>query len=580
MISYLAHFLFLSLSSSFVSPTYFVFCFIGHDMGTASENQNNQHPVTTSKSHILESHSVFAHRPHDATRHTALQPMNGLADAALKHKPPPETKKDLSRTSSLTVRTTPAPLIQSTLNFSKTPNICAVAPDAQKLKTTDASVTPTPIHVSRREEDAHDVPPIAVLPEITSPDVEIVPAPLPSPRVVVPLPVVAKPNGVSKLQNVPFAKPSARAPSSRSTPDSFIPSASANTRGHRDSFVSTPVRASTRRRSADLDTDADTDLELPFPKHARIHAALYSPVRARRAPDLGNELGLGHAERYVRAPMRELDVLREFTPARVGKLGQAGGDWPELGLESAAAWAERERAAPLLLPKTEKLEGTEGASMDGNEGAGANLNTGAATGTRTGTGNDQDEGFGARGEGRGGWPWGSRMYGQPNTAPTEAYAVLLVETFGPGSMLRGEGPKPRPVSFDQARGGKKSKAGAGKRSASEASSVAVSVSDAMDVDGEAGEGEEGAPSRVGEWIAEIQVAVKGKKQLTREGLEALANTLWAIADMSEEEGLALGDNGPLLKESLMQLAQLEDIPFGDEHRVRQTARKMVKCWPK
>ncbi|KAF7354966.1 Cyclin-domain-containing protein [Mycena sanguinolenta] len=564
-----------------------------------SENQNEQHPVAQSKSHILEPISVFAHQPHDATHGTVLQPVNGLADTAdvLKRKHTPETKRAPSHTPSLTGRTTSALL---TWNFSKSPNLRAASPDAQKLKTADPLVTLTPIQVPR-EEDTHDVPSIAFLPEIMSPDVEVVPEPLPaaitSPEVEVvpppPPPLATRvdtlgpppfPFGVendnlrrvSKPPVLPWAKPSTRASSSRSTPvprDSpiSISSASVSTRGHRDSLVPAPTRASTRRRSADLDADADTDSDMPLPKHARTHAALHRPVRARRVPKNRDELGPGN-ERHVRAPMHELDILREFTPARVGSLrelrrtragggGGEGGEGPQLGLESAAAWAERARALGALVPKVASAERVEGASEE------------------KGTSKDGDAGFGARGPpGAGRWPRGSRVLGQPNTAPTEAYAALLLETFGPGSMLRGEGPRPR-LRVEKAKAEKGKKAGAGNRSVSEASSVPASVPDGMDVDSEVG-ADEGAPSRVGEWIAEIQLVVKGKKLLTRDDLAALADTLWEIADMSEEEGRALGDNGPLLKESLRQLARLDDLPFGDEHGLRQTAKKMVKHWPK
>jgi hypothetical protein len=122
-------------------------------------------------------------------------------------------------------------------------------------------------------------------------------------------------------------------------------------------------------------------------------------------------------------------------------------------------------------------------------------------------------------------------YGQPNTAPTAAFAALLEEAFGPGSVLRGDGPKPVVKAGKGARvGGEKKRrktTGLG-RSASEATTV--SVSEAMDVDvdidiggnGDADANAEvvgagvGAATEADGWISMIQIVVKGKRKIMRE----------------------------------------------------------------
>ncbi|KAJ7237181.1 hypothetical protein B0H12DRAFT_1238287 [Mycena haematopus] len=437
-------------------------------------------------------------QPHDSARGAALQPVNGLADtvgasSALKRKQAPEPQSVVSPHGTPSLQVQAAPARSIQSTF----NFFKSTPNACAVAPDEQNLkTASATAIRTPREDPHDVPR-----ETKSPEFEMF------------LPFPAE--------------------------------GSASTR--HDS----PARGSTPRRSADPDPGPDPNSDSqPHPQthaHAPTHAALFRP---RDVQDVWGE-------RYVRASAPELDILREFTPARVGVLRGESCE-PELGLESAAAWAERERALVPLVPIVEKPEGN--AAVEANE-----------------------ERWGIWRRTR---PWGSRAYGQPNTAPTAAYAALLLDAFGPGSVLRGEGPKPVEKPNRGITGGDKKKQKKRKmqatRSASEASTVSASVSsapEAMDVDAEVAAADEGAPSRVDEWIVKIQVVVKGKKQIAREDLEALADTLWMISEMSETEGRALGDNGPVLKESLVQLAQLEDVPFGDEYGVRYSAGQLVKFWP-
>ncbi|KAJ7496730.1 hypothetical protein FB451DRAFT_1456308 [Mycena latifolia] len=192
--------------------------------------------------------------------------------------------------------------------------------------------------------------------------------------------------------------------------------------------------------------------------------------------------------------------------------------------------------------------------------------------------------------------------------------------FGTGSVLRGEGPKPKrgrdmsPSARVGTNGGivqrGKGQGGVGKRlsmgtegsrsslsverSASGSSSrvpeaegefgmevdvdvldmedkgasmsISINIDINMDADVHAdiGGGGEGC---IMAWITEMQVLIKGKWQLEHGDLKSLADTLRMIVNLDAEEGQALWDELPQLQESIWQLAQLEDIPFGNKHWV-------------
>ncbi|KAJ7937421.1 hypothetical protein B0H13DRAFT_2425547 [Mycena leptocephala] len=263
-------------------------------------------------------------------------------------------------------------------------------------------------------------------------------------------------------------------------------------------------------------------------------------------------------------PTRELEVIRKLSPAR-------DSDSARLELESHADSEE----APVGALR--------GPPALGVEGAGAWVARVKALDATRENGLTQPQPQPARAQTQ--W-W---THPRPNTAPSASYAALLADAFGPGSVLRGEGPKP---GADEGKGGGASEASrrgsgsgsevAGTRTGTPMAEFDIDVG--MDVDGETEEDEvemaleldsEGAdaedddgstPARAGAWITQIQVLLKGKRKMAREDLKALADTLQAIADLSVEEGRALGDDGPRLRQSLVQLAQLEEreIPFCDE----------------
>ncbi|KAJ7655611.1 hypothetical protein DFH06DRAFT_480521 [Mycena polygramma] len=288
-----------------------------------------------------------------------------------------------------------------------------------------------------------------------------------------------------------------------------------------------------------------------------------------RAPDRRANT---YAQRYLRPPVRttarrlahpypthELDVA----PAPVGQL--RGGE-PWQGVEGAAAWVERVRGEI----------GTKETEVDVDA--------------------------------KRGW----RVQSRPNTAPSAAYAALLEDAFGPGRVLRGEGEKPVPVLGKRVGKGGKRKEGQSVSGGSRSDAMEVdgqgeqasevgwsatgsvsggSVAEAMDVDVDVEVEEESANTeegtvedeeeraRASSWVAEIQVLIKGKRKLAREEFKSLANTLRLMWRTIAEEGRPLGDDGPPLFDSLWQLAQLEDIPFRDEYKVRSWARRLLKYWP-
>ncbi|KAJ7638464.1 hypothetical protein FB45DRAFT_902954 [Roridomyces roridus] len=157
------------------------------------------------------------------------------------------------------------------------------------------------------------------------------------------------------------------------------------------------------------------------------------------------------------------------------------------------------------------------------------------------------------------------------TALTAGYIERLEEAFGPGSVLRGEGGKPG----EAPRGRKRKRAPATGKSNRGSASVTTGRSESV----ESGEIEDqDMERRVKEWIAELEVLVKGKQRMRREDFKALADTMKEIADITLEEGQALGDQGRRLQQTLARIGEAE-IPFGDEHQVGKLARKLVKSWP-
>ncbi|KAJ7755684.1 hypothetical protein DFH07DRAFT_959319 [Mycena maculata] len=184
---------------------------------------------------------------------------------------------------------------------------------------------------------------------------------------------------------------------------------------------------------------------------------------------------------------------------------------------------------------------------------------------------DENEGLGSEKMQREWW-----VAPRPNTAPSAAYALLLEETFGAGSALRGEGAKP-------ADGGRKRRGGKALMRGQSPSTGRSAGSSGFGEDIDVGSDESVSVdigTRAQRWIAEIEVLVKGKRLIEREDLKALSGTLREISEMDADDGRALGDDAPRLRKSLWGLAQLEDIPFRDEYQVRGWARRLLKHWPR
>ncbi|KAJ6510224.1 hypothetical protein C8R47DRAFT_1065405 [Mycena vitilis] len=367
----------------------------------------------------------------------------------------------------------------------------AVRPDAD---TNAINATPAEEHAPR--EDPHDLPPIAVLPEIASPV-------------------------LSTRESAYDASP--RTASTRLPPPprfSFVNAVASASAVPRAAASPAPTSASP--------TDVHSQASDVHDEDTYAHSYLRRPMRARH-------LAHPYATRDVAA--HELDLARELTPAPVGR--QRHGWLPAEGVESAAAWIERVRE--------EIGAGDPEMEVD-------SISAPTATIQRPPR------------------PERWRVQSRPNTAPSAAYAALLEETFGPGRAQRGEGPKPQWMPAKRTGNGKKDKG----RSVSGLSEV--SVAEAMDIDVDEGEEiataedevhqEDEGTTRARSWIAQMQVLIKGKRQMTREDLRNLADTLRVMRrSMTAEEGDALGDDGPLLHECLRQIEQLDDIPFRDEYKL-------------
>ncbi|KAJ7122827.1 hypothetical protein C8R44DRAFT_918368 [Mycena epipterygia] len=388
--------------------------------------------------------------------------------------------------------------------------------------------------LDREQEDPHEVPPIAFLREQNT-------SVSPVSRRASPLPARAEaPHEAGEVTRASdmFSDAQRAQTASTSTSTSRSAAVGAFTFTFANSAVFAPARprlppserASTPNSSSDrtrtrAETGASAHEPAPRYTYPRKHDSL---IRRRAAP---MTTGQPSSERWQRAGQRELEAACETTQTHVGVLPGP----PAFGFEGAVA---------LMQELREKKQAADAGETQG-----------------------------------GGW-W---MQPRANTAPTAAYVALLEDAFGAGSVLRGEGPKPLGRRTGRGRGRGRGSPGTGTGASRSASaSGSTGTGDAMDIDMD-----ESMPadmpahiaSRARAWIADIQALVKGKRQMERTDLQDLAGTLREIADMDAAEGHALGDEGPRLRKSLWQLAQLENIPFGDEHRLQAWARKMVKHWP-
>ncbi|KAF8211535.1 hypothetical protein K438DRAFT_1807478 [Mycena galopus ATCC 62051] len=586
------------------------------------ENQNPNH--YRDKNQSPKNHSQTVHE-HDGVLGTALHPVNRTDTGTVQH----SSLQPARHTPSFQNQVAPTPLTKPLNSRNSTPNTCSGAPDSVQdtLKSKNTSTeAPAP------EEGPDDLLQTAVPPKITSPEL-VPPVPLvdvfgrtfrlvdvlnpksltaaqsPPPGAHLPTHTTARDSvaihdqsSKAPAQGVSPSTPSAHHSTSTAARDS--PALAARSTSARNAPASTSTPASSplkivlparstaaRNAPASTSTPASSPLKIVLPARrdvrrdkgltfVRKSKPMFSKAQTRGAPSTEACTSASTSASLNRLPRArgdaspgESNALRDFTPGPVGVLGAPP---PEaFGAESAAAWAERERAllGLGLVGRPERL-GEDGAGM--SKRTSENSGEGGAPVPES-----------ARTEGEGGEKWpgrsGLRVYcGQPNTAPTAAYAALLVDAFGPGSVLRGEGPKPGRVNTDarpaSGEGREKKRRKVTMTIMGRSASEAVSVSETDDsVEDEVNP--EVMASRVRAWIAEIQVVVKGKREIERKTLKSLRDTLDVIADMSEAEGAALGEEGPRLKESLAQLATLEDIPFGDEHGVRGWARRLVKGWP-
>lgn len=87
-----------------------------------------------------------------------------------------------------------------------------------------------------------------------------------------------------------------------------------------------------------------------------------------------------------------------------------------------------------------------------------------------------------------------------------------------------------------------------------------------------------AEDQVSEWIAALQRLVKGKTKIGHKGMEDLSIVLAEIESVYPHLDSELAPV-TCLQDVLRQLAQLEDIPFRDEHDLRRRTDDIIAEWP-
>ncbi|KAG2130981.1 uncharacterized protein EDB93DRAFT_946270 [Suillus bovinus] len=90
---------------------------------------------------------------------------------------------------------------------------------------------------------------------------------------------------------------------------------------------------------------------------------------------------------------------------------------------------------------------------------------------------------------------------------------------------------------------------------------------------------ETAGDQVSKWITALQRLVKGKTKIGHEGMEDLSTILAEIESVYPYLDPKLA-RVTCLQDILQQLAQLEDIPFGDEHDLRRRTGGIIAKWPR
>ncbi|KAG9317103.1 hypothetical protein JVU11DRAFT_1291 [Chiua virens] len=83
---------------------------------------------------------------------------------------------------------------------------------------------------------------------------------------------------------------------------------------------------------------------------------------------------------------------------------------------------------------------------------------------------------------------------------------------------------------------------------------------------------------IGGWIIALQRLVKGKIRIKEEDLETVSIILAEIESLKDN----LNENASTtseLRESVKQLSELHEIPFGDRNKLRQRAKVIYHAWP-
>lgn len=87
-----------------------------------------------------------------------------------------------------------------------------------------------------------------------------------------------------------------------------------------------------------------------------------------------------------------------------------------------------------------------------------------------------------------------------------------------------------------------------------------------------------AEDQVSKWITALQRFVKGKTKIGHKGMEDLSIVLAEIESVYPHLDSELA-SVTCLQDVLQQLAQLDDIPFRDEHDLRRRTYDMIAEWP-
>ncbi|KAF5388145.1 hypothetical protein D9615_000016 [Tricholomella constricta] len=190
----------------------------------------------------------------------------------------------------------------------------------------------------------------------------------------------------------------------------------------------------------------------------------------------------------------------------------------------------------------------------------------------------------------------TRSFGKPSYSRGERFIEALEQSFGAGSEDRGQGRKPNKVQMrkvwtTESNSASKTSPEASVSSNDDIHGLSLGLKRPLDGESEVASHKRARAKKLEansesnsvneamaeEWVATMQRLIKGKVMPDKKSLRGLSDLLRMVNDLRSHVGADVL-KATRLSDTVMQLSQLEDVPFGDEHGLRGRARELEKFW--